>query len=248
MTLRLLPRAAALGGLLLAGAALAQGGPLVTDDPGTPGDGHWEINLAAIGSRTRPQAQLSLPDADINYGWGERIQLKIDTPWLLAHPAGEGFKTGLGATDLGVKWRFLGDEDQGLSMSTYPQFSDAFIASTPRRGLSEAGRQFFMPLEAAYHFGDGFALDGEVGRNVVQFGPDQWVAGVIASQDCGAGLECLVEVRERHGGGQAVLLNLGARKKLSDSLLLLGAAGREAGPRDDSRLSLLVYLGAQLLL
>ena len=31
-------------------------------------------------------------------------------------------------------------------------------------------------------------------------------------------------------------------------LLLLGAAGREAGPRDDSRLSLLVYLGAQLLL
>ena len=26
---------------------LAQGGPpLITDDPGTPGDGHWEINIA----------------------------------------------------------------------------------------------------------------------------------------------------------------------------------------------------------
>ena len=35
--------------MVAVGAARAQGGPpLVTDDPDTPGDGHWEINLAAI--------------------------------------------------------------------------------------------------------------------------------------------------------------------------------------------------------
>jgi hypothetical protein len=30
-------------------SAFAQGGPpMVTDDPGTPGDGHWEINIASL--------------------------------------------------------------------------------------------------------------------------------------------------------------------------------------------------------
>ncbi|MFT3792165.1 MAG: hypothetical protein QM741_14065 [Rudaea sp.] len=37
----------------IAKLAAAQGGPpLVTDDPGTPGNGKWEINLASIGSKT----------------------------------------------------------------------------------------------------------------------------------------------------------------------------------------------------
>lgn len=245
-------RAAVALWLLASVAAYGQGGPpLVTDDPGTPGDGHWEINLAAIGSRTRGLAELSLPDADINYGWGERIQLKIDTPWLLAHPGSpgqSGLKSGLGASDLGVKWRFLGEEDSGLSISTYPQFTEPFIASTSRRGLTSSGRQFFLPVEAAYHFGGGFALDGELGRNFIQYGPDQWIAGLVVSQTCGAKLECLGEVRERSGGGQAVLLNLGARYKVNDALPLLGSGGREVGPRGDERLTLLLYFGVQILL
>ena len=39
-------------------AALAQGGPpFLTDDPGTPGDGRWEINLAFT-SEIRPSEEL----------------------------------------------------------------------------------------------------------------------------------------------------------------------------------------------
>jgi hypothetical protein len=242
-------RAAAWLCLLASAAACGQGGPpLVTDDPGTPGDGRWEINLAAAGSRTPGLSELSLPDADINYGWGERIQLKIDTPWLLARESASGVKSGLGASDLGLKWRFLGGEDRGLSLSTYPQLTHPFDASTARRGLINPGRQLFLPLEAAYRFDGGLAVDGELGRNLVQYGPDQWLAGLVLSQACGARLECLGEARERSGGGQALLLNLGARFRLSDTLLLLGSGGREIGPPGGARLSLLLYCGVQLLL
>jgi len=42
--------------------ARAQGGPpMVTDDPDTPGDGHWEINLAAIGAHTPGRFDLAAP-------------------------------------------------------------------------------------------------------------------------------------------------------------------------------------------
>src|ERR1700720_2810065 len=76
--------------VLAARSALAQGGPpLVTDDPETPGDGHWEINLATVAEHTVGRWAVAAPDADINYGWGEHVQLKLDVPWLFVHESGQ---------------------------------------------------------------------------------------------------------------------------------------------------------------
>lgn len=80
----------ALGGLLLLlGAApslRAEGSPpLITDDPGTPGDGHWEINIG-VSTEKRPGARASeLPLLDLNYGVGDRLQLKYEVPYLNVH-------------------------------------------------------------------------------------------------------------------------------------------------------------------
>ncbi len=70
-----------LAAIFLFGAtALAQGGPpLMTDDPGTPGDSHWEINAAGEWSSNQEVSILLLPIFDINYGWGDRIQLNLNT-------------------------------------------------------------------------------------------------------------------------------------------------------------------------
>lgn len=77
--MRLLPQLLLL--LLIAAAAAplarAQGGPpFITDDPGTPGNRHWEINLGWIGDHNPGQAYYQLPNINMNYGWGDRIQLK----------------------------------------------------------------------------------------------------------------------------------------------------------------------------
>ena len=60
----------------------AQGGPpFITDDPGTPGNRQWEINLGFIGNHNPAHASYQLPNIDINYGWGDRIQLMF-SPYL----------------------------------------------------------------------------------------------------------------------------------------------------------------------
>ncbi len=96
----------------------AQGGPpFRTDDPDTPGNRHWEINFGFTGDRNPGTGAYQLPDFDINYGLGDRIQLKYELPIALnetrAQPARLGSPSvdaavigGLGESLLGIKWRF----------------------------------------------------------------------------------------------------------------------------------------------
>jgi hypothetical protein len=61
--------------------AMGQAGPpFRTDDPETPGDKNWEINLGWIGDRNPYQGYYSIPNFDINYGLGDRVQLKYELP------------------------------------------------------------------------------------------------------------------------------------------------------------------------
>ena len=235
--------------LLIAGpgAVLAQGGPpLVTDDPDTPGDGHWEVNLAAIGTRTPGRWEVAAPDADINYGWGEHIQLKADVPWVYAHDTGSEWKSGLGAPVLGVKWRFLDREDSGFSMSTYPQYEWTWLQSSVTRGITSDEKQFLLPVEVSTIAGS-FSLDAEFGRNFVRDGTNQWIAGGIVAHACGADVECLAEIHEvLEPQGARTLLNLGVHWKLAEDATLLAAAGHELATTLADRQQVLLYLGVQL--
>ena len=57
---------------------LAQGGPpMITDDPGTPGNGHWENNLAIAFEHRPNEWSIDAPAIDLNYGWGDHIQLTL---------------------------------------------------------------------------------------------------------------------------------------------------------------------------
>ncbi len=74
--------------VITTGATLAhaQGGPpFITDDPGTPGNRHWEINIGWIADHNPGLAYYQIPDIDMNYGWGDRIQLKYELPLAAAH-------------------------------------------------------------------------------------------------------------------------------------------------------------------
>jgi hypothetical protein len=232
-------------------AAWSQGGPpLVTDDPDTPGDGRWEINLATTGARTAGRWEIAAPDADINYGWGEHVQLKLELPWTFVRESGQAWQSGLGAGDVGVKWRFVDSEDAGFSMSTYPQYVWSWLTSSERRGITDSQRQFFLPVEAATVVGE-YELDGEIGRNFVAGGTNpanQWQAGFVVGHVCAAQVECVGEVHETVAAHTAqTLLNLGVHWKLSESLILLASVGRQFGPRTDDQQRALFYLGVQLL-
>jgi hypothetical protein len=97
---------------LFAVGAYAQGGPpFRTDDPETPGNQHWEINFGWIGDRGPGAGAYQVPDFDINYGLGDRIQLKYELPIAIEEirplPGQAGHViAGLGESLLGIKWRF----------------------------------------------------------------------------------------------------------------------------------------------
>lgn len=104
---------------LLAVAARAQGGPpFRTDDPETPGNKHWEINFGWIGDRNPGAGAYQVPDFDINYGLGDRIQLKYEIPIAIEEtrplpatstmaPVAGQVIGGIGESLLGIKWRFF---------------------------------------------------------------------------------------------------------------------------------------------
>src|ERR1700719_1006916 len=62
--------------LCCSSASQAQGGPpYYTNDPGTAGNRNWEINLGYMPFFYSGHATSHIPDVDINYGLGGRIQL-----------------------------------------------------------------------------------------------------------------------------------------------------------------------------
>lgn len=235
---------------LVAAPAFAQAGPpLITNDPDTPGDGHWEINLALAGEQGHDAWDLGLPDLDINYGLGERIQLSVHMAWQHAREFGAPWHSGAAPVELALRWRFLDEETAGVSMAIQPHWTTSLSSAAVRAGLAPDGDEFALPLQVSRHVGKATTLGVELGRNVLQRAPDEWQAGMFWSRDCAVHWQCLAELNTvwTPGDGPDTIANLGLRREVGEHLVLLGSLGRRlaAGPNADG--STVFYLGVQLL-
>ena len=232
---------------LVAGAASGQGGPpFLTDDPGTPGDGVWEINLAVTLERGSDGSLLEAPLLDVNYGIGERLQAKVEVPWLL-HLDG-GVVGVVGNAEVGLKWRFLDDEDDGMDLSFYPQLEFEIPGSKAwRRGLTDSRLALLVPFQAQKRFGD-FSLNAEVGFSLLEETENEWIAGLVAgwevSEKLDLGLELHVTTEADLGGSEGVL-NLGGRLALSEDVTLLATVGTGLWSSGGDTPDVLGYLGLQ---
>jgi hypothetical protein len=226
---------------------VAQAGPpMATDDPGTPGDGHLEINFAALATRASDGADYELPLIDVNYGVGDRIQLKLETPYQINTHGGR--RSGVGSGLAGVKWRFLDDGDDGWKVSTYPQteFNYPKLSST-RNGLAGRGVSYFLPIEVQRDFGK-FEFGVEGGR-WLRPGDDSWAAGVVVGTQISDEWEVMTEVHDERlitAARDELLVNVGTRVKLSQHFNLLLSAGRDVHNSIDQPANLLLYVGLQL--
>ncbi len=225
------------------------GPPLVTDDPGTPGDGVWEINLAAEFERRGDDRLAALPMLDVNYGVGERLQLKYELPWVITSESGGERHSGLGNSEVGIKWRFLDGGEDGTSASIYPQVEFNNPGSdSGERGLAGEGTTWVLPLEVQ-HTVRGVDCNLEMGRTFGS-GDDEWFLGWAASREVGERLEIAGELVGRttaRFSGSAVLANLGLRASLSSSLRVLAAVGQELHDDFEHPAGLQAYLALQFL-
>jgi len=193
--------------------ALAQGGPpFRSDDPDTPGNKLWEINTLLIGSRNPTEGSYETPNIDINYGLGNRVQLKYEIPLSIyesrgvpGHVAG-----GLGNSLLGVKWRFyahhprtevsgqVDKRESTFGMSIYPQVALNNPTHSVRRGIAEPGPQLLIPAEVNAKIGP-IRISGELGYWFASKGvPNSWIRGVIVGHEFRNKAELSVELFDQH--------------------------------------------------
>jgi len=227
------------------------GPPYLTNDPGTPGNANWEINLASMQTIARGVSSYQTPQIDLNFGVGDRIQLTYEVPYVIASTDDGTRTSGWGNAYPGIKWRFLDQGETGWQMSVFPQVETGVSARAEERGLGEAGPRYLLPLEVSKEFGP-VALDFEVGYYVAGHGPRDRTLGLVVGHEFTGRLELDAEIYDdRAAGGalpQATTLDLGGRYKLTRSCIALFMAGRSIDGFGEGQPEFMAYLGIQILL
>ena len=221
---------------------------MITDDPGTPGPGKWENNIAIAFEHRPHETAYDLPVIDLNYGVGEHTQLTLQGGPVLLKRSGHGLIGGLGGTEAAVKWRFLDEEKSGFDASMFPRVIFNITQSSVRRGLAEDGTRFQIPFQVAKTFGR-FHADAECGPLANTIGRSEWIYGIVGGVELAKTTMLMTEL---HGTSRMnftrdiLTVNVGLRRQLTEARILIASIGHELRDPDHAR-SFIGYLGVQLL-
>jgi len=231
--------------------AFAQGGPpYYTNDPGTPGNLNWEINLGYIPFYFNGQSVSHTPDVDINFGVGERVQLTYESAWLRVQNPGSATKFGMNQSNPGVKWRFYDAGESGLSVSVFPQLFLNNPNDAVHRGINPASQSFLLPFEFSKKIGP-VGVDYELGYQFTHNGPNGWLMGLVLGHDFTSKFEMDMEFCSQgtfHPSENQPTIDVGARYKLHKPVILLLMGGRSLEPTRPNQSYFIGYFGLQFLL
>lgn len=129
--------------VLSVGTMAHAGPPFLTDDPEPVELRHTEINLALQATRAASGWSGTM-GADVNYGCAKETQCHFAVPGAYSHAPGAALQTGLGDIELGVKYRFLNDEDSGFMAAVYPTLY--LPTGNASRGLGNGHAQLLLPV------------------------------------------------------------------------------------------------------
>jgi len=234
--------------LCIAPMLQAQGGPpLLTDDPGTPGNRNWEFNFAATVEKATDETLWEAPLLDINYGLGSRLQLKFEIPVLILEQRGVPSTAAVGNSLVGVKWRFRDEATGAANISIYPQLEFNNPGPSVDHGLVERGVQFLLPVQIQRTVGP-VDLNMEAGYNFAQYQRDGWLLGMAFGRELTPRIELLGEVHGSDnfsGTDRAVVFDIGGRWKLSERYVLLTMAGRSFRGAASGEPQFFAYAGIQ---
>jgi hypothetical protein len=238
-------------GLFAIAAQLLAGPPLVTDDPGTPGANGYEFNFSDDVTKTRGMLAVAAPYVDLNYGWLENDQLKIELPLVnFVDPEVGAPRAGVGDILLGYKYRFLEEDEYGFSASVYPQL----IVPTGNKQLGIGAGLTELPetAQVSKHFFDRkLFVYAEAGYWACLSGSqfNTFQTGLAAEYEVNKKLAVMAEVGDfeypGHGLPDNPFFNVGFGYKFSDHVALIGSAGRSFRDRDFDVPEFTSFLGFQ---
>lgn len=221
---------------------------MITDDPGTPGPGKWENNVAIAFEHRSGETAYDIPAIDLNYGVGEHIQLTLQTAPVILKRDEHGPVGGLGGTEAAMKWRFLDQGKSGFDVSLFPRVIFNVLQASVRRGIAEDGTRFQIPFQVARTFGPWHA-DAEFGPLASSVGRSEWLYGFVGGFDVAKPTMLMAEL---HGTSRmnftrdTFTVNVGLRHEFTETRILIISLGHQIRSPDQS-LALIGYFGLQLV-
>ncbi len=216
--------------------------PMQSEDTDTPGPHNWEVNFLLNAQLAGSERRIEVPTVDINYGVGDNIQLSYEVPYVFARQEqsdmGGGTRVveanGVGDSSFGLKYRFYDNKDSGLSLAIAPQLE--FRTPGANRDVSEHSTELAVPVVVTQEFehasvtaNAGVELTSDTQRYFASFGAGRRISEHVAllAEIVGTDLNAADEKR--------VLLNFGARWKISEKDSLSAALGRDIHAGGDQR-------------
>lgn len=220
------------GVLLFIGQAWA-GPPFFTDDPEPVEYQHWEVYLASQWSHDKEAGTSgTLPHLEVNYGVAEDLHLHLIVPSAYSGPSEGAKQYGLGDMELGMKYRFINEEEKGWrpQIGTFPIV--VLPTGSSSRGLGEGRMKVLFPLWlqkscgqwTTYGGGGYWYHPGEDNKNY-------WFTGWLLQREFSKALTVGAEIfntsPKAKGESDETGFNVGGYLNLSEEHHILFSAGRD---------------------
>ncbi len=215
---------------LLPALAARAGPPFLTDDPEPVEYGHWEVNTALTGTRSRSDTLAYLPQVDINEGIQPGVQLHL-MPQMGYHasPVQQGYARG--NTELGIKYRLTPDayEPADWMVAVYPLYE--LSSGNDLRFQGTGASSTYLPLWVqtqrgrwTFYGGGGYWINPGASRQ------NAWAAGWVTlyqwSPHWQWGGEWFVQTASVPHQGAASGFNLGGNYAFAQDYALLFSVGQ----------------------
>lgn len=184
--------------------------PLVTDDTGTQGAGHWQFELNTDQTRTRDKGATTWDrewNGALTRGITDTVDVAVNVPWVHESASGQAGTNGLADTTLLAKWRFH-DNGRGWTLGLRPEIT--LPTGSESKGLGNGRATGSLTLLSAY-----------------QRGPWTWLANAGYTHNANR----IGDRRHLWGASTAVLYAVGPQWTLAADVGAARAA--EAGARTE---------------
>lgn len=226
------------------------GPPFRTDDPEPVDYQHWEVYGFSQATNVSDDWNGTLFGVEVNYGVVPDVQLHIVVPLAFDDPGSGAWQTGIGDTELGAKYRFVQEDDEGWR----PMVGIFPLVEVPtgdaNRALGAGHTREFLPVWLQKSFGDwetygggGYWINPGAGNR------NYWFAGWLLqrkiTEQLTLGGEIFHQTSDAVGGTDSTGFNFGGFYDFTENHHLLFSAGEGVQhAADTNRFS--YYLAYQL--
>ena len=227
--------------------------PLATDDPGTPGKNGFEINIIGNCDHSSNQQDCEA-GLDAAFGIGDKAQIRISRSYQKSSAQGEKTLKGMGATDIGVKYRFY--DNNGVQFATFPsyQLNDAKRqVDIAGNQIESEGRSVYLPIIVSKDIGSYTVVaNGGYRKNLDHAENNSVFTSVAIGHGLTVSSRVMAEIASEkvvHDGVRRTDVRVGWVKVIfPDSASkyqtsLFTSIGRSVGPTDDGRVHYSIMAG-----